>query len=86
MRKKRKIIAKFFLTMAHISDRMTQQNEEGWLHPPHPQQSEGVKMVTSVPTEGRIVLCGCLVHSHFLFCIASVLPEKIEGGASVLAV
>jgi len=42
---KRKNNDKLHLTTGGAADKINGQNKEGWKHPPHPQLSEGVKMV-----------------------------------------
>ena len=44
-------------------------------------------MVTNRPGEyrGGVVLCGCCVHSHFLFYVSMCFGQFVEGGASVIS-
>ena len=42
-------------------------------------------MVTDSSYLGRFVLCGCCVHSHFLFCRPMCFGQFVEGGASVIS-
>ena len=40
-------------------------------------------MIVSV--KGRVVLCGCWEHSHFLFFVSMCFGQFVEGGASVIS-
>ena len=54
------------------------------MHPPHPQQGEGVKMVTNVPM-GAYCAVRMLVGIRILFCAIRCFGQFVEGGASVIS-
>ena len=54
------------------------------MHPPHPQQGEGVKMVTNVPM-GAYCAVRMLVGIRILFCAIRCFGQFVERGASVIS-
>ena len=56
------------LTSAEKAGIVEKQNKAGWMHPPHPQHSEGVNTAVSALGTGRICLCGCGSIRIFVLC------------------